>query len=107
MGERGRSEPRYPRWCCLKEGGARAVVNLKDIELTDFVTPSIGFGSRSAVVGKAVAASSAEADFAKTEWAQKLKIRAAKADLSDFERFQLRRAKRARNALVRGAYFKL
>lgn len=91
----------------LKDGATREVVNIKDIELTDFVTPKIGFGARSAVVRKAVESAKTEDQWNTTVWAQKLHIRKAKAALDDFGRFQLRRAKRARNALVRSAFFKL
>ncbi|CAI4222211.1 unnamed protein product [Auanema sp. JU1783] len=81
-------------------GVLRGVRNLKDLQLTKFVT-KIRVGQRTKKVAAAFDEAKINEEFEKTTW---FKTRAAKAireTMTDFDRFKLMRAKQHRNRLIR------
>mgnify|MGYP002062413961 CR=1 FL=1 len=86
-----------------KQGLRRQVANLRDIEITP-LHQVVQFNSGSKAVAEATKKSGVDAKWHESAWAKKIAVRAARKTMTDFERFQLRRIKRQRNALVRAAF---
>ncbi|CAB3410849.1 unnamed protein product [Caenorhabditis bovis] len=81
-------------------GVSRGVRNLKDLQLTKFVT-KIRVGQRTKGVQAAFEAAKVGEEFQKTQWAKKIAQKALRSKLTDFERYKLMKAKQMRNRLVR------
>lgn len=75
----------------------RQAIPLNKVVLTPLVLERLPRGSRTATVNKKWAAADIDGKWAATSWAKKLAVRQRRANLSDFERFQvmvLRKQKR-------------
>lgn len=79
---------------------SRQVITLKKVSLTDLVLAKLPRGSRTNTVAKKWAAADIDGQWAASEPAKKLAVRARRAALSDFERFQVRILKKQRRAAV-------
>eukprot|EP00343_Euplotes_focardii_P008723 CAMPEP_0205826090 /NCGR_PEP_ID=MMETSP0206-20130828/27614_1 /ASSEMBLY_ACC=CAM_ASM_000279 /TAXON_ID=36767 /ORGANISM="Euplotes focardii, Strain TN1" /LENGTH=137 /DNA_ID=CAMNT_0053125739 /DNA_START=37 /DNA_END=450 /DNA_ORIENTATION=+ len=90
--------------CCT--GVSRQIINFKRLALTDF-TVSISRGARLSTLRKAFSEAKIEEKWAATAWAKKLEAKKARDNTSDFERFQIMKAKKHRSALVKAAAKKL
>ncbi|KAL4421522.1 hypothetical protein ABPG75_010813 [Micractinium tetrahymenae] len=84
-------------------GQTRRVVSFKRMALTDF-TVEIPRLAKKAVLKKAIEEADVEAKFAKSGWGQKLAKRAAKAAMTDFDRYQAAAQKMKRSSQVRRAF---
>ena len=73
---------------------------MKTLYLTKF-TVKIPHSAREKTLKKAWAKADVDAKWAESSWAKKLARSSIKANLSDFDRFKLMRAKQARNNIVR------
>merc|ERR1712048_446946 len=80
--------------------------NIKALHLTPF-TIKIGHSARSGTVRKAWEAAQITQKWQETTWAKKIAARERRAELTDFERFKLMKAKQARNRLINVEYGKL
>jgi len=87
-------------------GVLRKDINFKALHLTPF-TVKIGQSSRSGTVRKAWEKAEITKKWQETTWAKKIAARERRAELTDFERFKLMKAKQARNRLVNVEYGKL
>merc|ERR1712212_1083101 len=87
-------------------GVGRKDMNFKAMHLTPF-TVKIGHSARSGTVRKAWEAAEVTKKWAETTWAKKIASRERRAELTDFERFKLMKAKQARNRLINIEYGKL
>ncbi|PAV88325.1 hypothetical protein WR25_07571 [Diploscapter pachys] len=87
-------------------GVPRSVRNMKDIQLTKFVTKA-RVGQRTGPLKKALEADKINEKWAETTWAKKLAAKAKRQTLNDFDRYKLMRAKQARNKIVRAEFNKL
>lgn len=63
--------------------------NLNHVTLTNIVIPKINRGSRTAQVKKTWAANETDKKWEATSWAKNIARRQRRADLTDFERFQV------------------
>lgn len=75
----------------------RQAISLNKVVLTPLVLEKLPRGARTATVNKKWAAADIDSKWAATSWAKKLAVRQRRANLSDFERFQvmvLRKQKR-------------
>jgi len=70
-------------------GVTRHVANFKDISLTDIVI-KCPRGARNKALEKAVTKSEALLKWSKTNWGKKLNAKNVKANLTDFQRFEVR-----------------
>ncbi|OXU25442.1 hypothetical protein TSAR_015705, partial [Trichomalopsis sarcophagae] len=84
----------------------RGQMRLSDLHLTKFRL-KFPFTGSTRVVRKAWEAGKIDEEWAKTMWAKKVEAKKKRLELSDFDRFKLRRAKRVRNVLRTNAFFKL
>lgn len=80
---------------------ARQAISLGKVVLTPLVLEKLPRGSRTGTVHKKWAAADIDAKWAKTAWAQKLAARKTRANLSDFERFQVLVLKKQRRYAVK------
>ncbi|VDM96941.1 unnamed protein product [Thelazia callipaeda] len=87
-------------------GVRRSVRNFKDLHLTKFRIP-LRSGMRSKNVKKAYDEAKVNEKWAETLWAQKIAKKKLKAQMTDFDRFKLMRAKQLRNRLARVQMAKL
>ncbi|KAK0426291.1 hypothetical protein QR680_009625 [Steinernema hermaphroditum] len=78
----------------------RSVRNFNDLYLTKFKV-NIQHGMRSVNVKKAFDDAEIAAKFTESAWAKKIASKALKAQMTDFDRYKLMRAKQARNRLIR------
>lgn len=85
---------------------SRQAIALAKVVLTPLVLPNLPRGARSTVVAKKWAAAEIDAKWAKTAWAKKLAARSKRAQLSDFERFQVLVLKKQRRFAVNKALAK-
>lgn len=69
--------------------------------MTPLVLAKLPRGSRTATVQKKWAAADIDAKWAESAWAKKLAVRATRANLSDFERFQVMVLKKQRKFAVK------
>lgn len=76
------------------------------VVLTPVVVPNLPRGARTATVNKKWAAGDVESKWAATSWAKKLASRTKRAQLSDFERFQVLVLKKQRRFAVKKAVAK-
>lgn len=83
-------------------GVSRRPIGFGDIRLTDIVI-DIKPGARLPTLLKAYKAADVDAKWAKTSVARKLAVRKARSNLSDFDRFKIRVAKKTRATIVAGA----
>ncbi|VDN58273.1 unnamed protein product [Dracunculus medinensis] len=81
-------------------GVRRCVMNFKDLRLTKFRIP-LRYDMRTKSVRKAYNEAKINEKWPKTQWAQKIAKRALRANMNDFDRFKLMRARQLRNRLVR------
>jgi len=89
-----------------KSGVRRKAANFKHLHLTKFTLP-LRPSARTRTVKKAWDTAKVGDEWDKTVWAKKLKARKLRAQLTDFDRFKLMKAKQARNRLVRSEFKKL
>lgn len=75
-------------------GIARQVISIKRINLTDILIPDVPRGARTKTVRKALAASGAVDAFKASEAGQKIAKATIRANLTDFERHQVMKAKK-------------
>ncbi|CAJ0963933.1 unnamed protein product, partial [Mesorhabditis belari] len=87
-------------------GVSRGSRNLKDLQLTKFKT-NVRVGQRTKGVKKAFDEGKVADKFSQTKWAKNIVNKQKRANLTDFERFKLMRAKQLRNRLVRVELAKL
>lgn len=85
---------------------SRQAIALAKVVLTPLVLPNLPRGARSTVVAKKWAAAEIDGKWAKTSWAKKLASRSKRAQLSDFERFQVLVLKKQRRFAVNKALAK-
>merc|ERR1711993_56892 len=76
-------------------GVSRKDINFKALHLTSFVV-KIGHSARSGTVRKAWEKAEISKKWEATTWAKKIAARERRAELTDFERFKLMKAKQAR-----------
>lgn len=79
----------------------RQAIALKKVSLTDIVLPKLPRGSRTGTVHKKWAAADIDGKWAASEPAKKMAIRARRAALTDFERFQVMVLKKQRKVAIR------
>ncbi|KAL8618072.1 60S ribosomal protein L14 [Nucella lapillus] len=87
-------------------GVLRCDLNFKALHLTQF-TVKVGPSARTGTVRKAWEKAEVSKKWEETTWAKKIAARERRAQLSDFERFKLMKAKQARNRLINVEYGKL
>ena len=75
-------------------GVERQSINFKRLSLTDIVLPGVTPGMNVRSLKKKWEAADAQAKWDATAWAKKRAIRKARANLNDFERFKLRKARK-------------
>ena len=85
---------------------ARQAISLGRVVLTPLVLEGLPRGTRTGVVSKKWAAAEIDAKWAKTSWAKKIAQRERRAQLNDFERFQVLVLKKQRNFAVKKALAK-
>mmetsp|Transcript_930 Transcript_930/g.1289 ORF Transcript_930/g.1289 Transcript_930/m.1289 type:complete len:132 (+) Transcript_930:357-752(+) len=68
--------------------GRRQTISFKRVQLTDIVLP-LPRGARKKTLRKVWTEGEVEAKFAKTNWGKKVKARATKKSLNDFDRFKV------------------
>lgn len=79
----------------------RQAISLGKVVLTPLVLEKLPRGSRTATVHKKWAAADIDSKWAATAWAKKLAARKARANLSDFERFQVMVLRKQRRYAVK------
>merc|ERR1712121_265501 len=87
-------------------GVLRQDINFKALHLTGLQVP-IGHSARTGTVRKAWEKADITKKWQETTWAKKIAARERRAELTDFERFKLMKAKQARNRLINVEYGKL
>merc|ERR1712178_331112 len=87
-------------------GVLRKDINFRALHLTPF-TVKIGQSSRSGTVRKAWEKAEITKKWQETTWAKKIAARERRANLSDFDRFKLMKAKQARNRIINVEFGKL
>jgi large subunit ribosomal protein L14e len=92
---------------CPQTGVARHALNFKDMSLTGIVADKVAPSCRDGPLAKAIDKSGCLAAWAATAWSKKLTARSTRANLNDFQRFQVKSHKQTRNRLVRTAFRKL
>lgn len=80
---------------------ARQAIALGKVVLTPLVLANLPRGSRTSTVHKKWAAANIDGEWAATAWAKKLAARKTRANLSDFERFQVLVLKKQRRYAVK------
>ena len=80
-------------------GVKRQALNFKRLQLTDFKVKIAHSGS-STSVKKALEKGDVVAKFNATAWAQRLRSRARRAELSDFDRFKVMILRKQKRAIV-------
>merc|ERR1712183_225094 len=81
-------------------GVKRHMMPVKRMSLTDLRT-KIPFGAREKTLRSALKKDDIMTKWGETKWAKKLKVKKARAQMNDFQRFMLYRAKKARSKLVK------
>ncbi|CCE87097.1 Piso0_005636 [Millerozyma farinosa CBS 7064] len=84
----------------------RQAISLTKVVLTPIVLPNLPRGARTGTVTKKWAAADIDAKWSATSWAKKLASRQRRADLTDFERFQVLVLKKQRRYAVKKAIAK-
>ncbi|RLV93410.1 60S ribosomal protein L14-B [Spathaspora sp. JA1] len=84
----------------------RQAVALAKVVLTPIVLPNLPRGARTATVNKKWAAVEIDSKWAATTWAKKLAAKERRAELSDFERFQVLVLKKQRRFATKKALAK-
>ncbi|GME83614.1 unnamed protein product [Ambrosiozyma monospora] len=84
----------------------RQAIALAHVVLTPLVLEKLPRGARTGVVSKKWAAASIDAKWSKTSWAKKIAQKERRAQLNDFERFQVLVLKKQRNYAVKKAVAK-
>lgn len=79
----------------------RQAITLKKVSLTDIVLPQMPRGARTSTVHKKWAAADIDGKWAASAPAKKLVIKARRAALTDFERFQVMVLKKQRRMAVK------
>ncbi|CAL1541088.1 unnamed protein product [Lymnaea stagnalis] len=87
-------------------GVGRKDINFKALHLTQF-TVSVGPSARTGTVRKAWEKAEITKKWEQSTWAKKLATAKRRAELTDFERFKLMKAKQARNRLINVEFGKL
>uniref|UniRef100_A0A914E6L0 Large ribosomal subunit protein eL14 n=1 Tax=Acrobeloides nanus TaxID=290746 RepID=A0A914E6L0_9BILA len=87
-------------------GVIRGVRNFKDLHLTKYKVP-IRLGQRTKGVKEAFEKAGINEQWKNSLWAKKLEKRHIRANLTDFERFKVLRAKQLRNRILRTELGKL
>merc|ERR1712216_337334 len=83
-------------------GVRRHMMLVKRLSLTDLKT-KIPFAAREKTLKKALASEGTIKKWGETSWAKKIKVKKIRAEMSDFDRFKLYRAKKARSKMVKTA----
>lgn len=84
----------------------RQAISLNKVVLTPLVLENLPRGARTATVTKKWAAADINAKWAKSSWAKKLDAKQKRAQLSDFERFQVLVLKKQKRYTVKKALAK-
>ncbi len=84
-------------------GVRRQVMSLKRVNLAEQVLEGVARGASTTEITAALTASSAVADFEKSATGQKLAKAALRRNLTDFERFKVRQAKKARSYILKSS----
>ncbi|XP_002741492.1 large ribosomal subunit protein eL14-like [Saccoglossus kowalevskii] len=87
-------------------GVMRQAVNMKRLHLTKFVL-KIPHSVRTKIVRKAWEKDEITKKWQDTTWAKKIVIKEKRAQLTDFDRFKLMKAKQARGRIIRTQYNKM
>ncbi|KAH9515655.1 60S ribosomal protein L14 [Bulinus truncatus] len=87
-------------------GVSRKDLNFKALHLTPY-TVKINHSARTGTVRKAWEAAEVTKKWEQSSWAKKLATAKRRAELTDFERFKLMKAKQARNRLINVEFGKL
>merc|ERR1711973_696377 len=82
------------------QGVPRQVFRFQDLNITD-LSVNIPHGARGGCIRKKYVADDIDGQWAKTAWAQKIKKREEKRNLSDFGRFKEKIAKQQRNRKIK------
>ena len=77
-------------------GVARQVISYNDVTLTPYVVKGLPRAARSPVVAKYFEKAGVQAKWEASAWAKKLAARKRRAELTDFERFQVMKLKKQR-----------
>merc|ERR1711981_712598 len=83
----------------------RQKINLKRCELTKFKCTLL-HGARTRTVNKAWAAADIDGQWSGSAWAQKLAKKSVRANINDFQRFQVMKLKQQRRRIVNSALSK-
>merc|ERR1711979_91983 len=78
---------------------SRCKINMNNIQLTKFKLEFL-HGARTSTVKKAWEAAGMDAKWAETAWAKQIVKKNVRANLGDFQRFQVMKLKQARRALI-------
>jgi len=89
-----------------KSGVPRHACGFKHMQLTKFLLP-LRHGARAKTVGKAWDTAKLSELWQNSLWAKKLNARELRANMTDFDRFKLMKAKQARNRIVHLEYTRL
>lgn len=84
----------------------RSAVHFNKVLLTSIVIEKLTRGARTGTVKKQWIAADVDNQWAKTSWAKKLAKRERRAQLTDFERFQVSVLKKQRNLAIHKAIAK-
>merc|ERR1712226_1433891 len=91
---------------CPQTGVSRKMVNFKCMSITDFVIEKLPHSIRDGPLSKAIDKSEVLTKWEETPWAKKLASRARRAQLNDFERFQVKVHTQTRNRIIRKEFRK-
>mmetsp|Transcript_3622 Transcript_3622/g.6881 ORF Transcript_3622/g.6881 Transcript_3622/m.6881 type:complete len:136 (-) Transcript_3622:1495-1902(-) len=81
-------------------GVARQVMPLKRVSLTDLMVPCSSHGIRTKTVRGLMESEEIERKWAESSWGKKLAARKRRAEMTDFERFEVMLLKKARNSAI-------
>lgn len=87
-------------------GVPRSVISLKHVNLTDF-SIKIPFGSRTGTVKTAWEKADVVSKWNETPWAKKIAAKERKSQMTDFDRFCVRKLKKRREVIIRKEMGKL
>jgi len=79
----------------------RCVMNFKDLQLTRILSNKIRFNQRNGSVKKVWNDEKINEKWSSSTWAKKIAKRALRANMNDFDRFKLFKAKQTRNRIIR------
>eukprot|EP00088_Acartia_fossae_P040009 TRINITY_DN41642_c0_g1_i1.p1 TRINITY_DN41642_c0_g1~~TRINITY_DN41642_c0_g1_i1.p1 ORF type:complete len:165 (-),score=3.28 TRINITY_DN41642_c0_g1_i1:222-716(-) len=89
-----------------QSGIERQYITLRRLALTRFVTPDVPRGCPSVELEKKLREHNTVGKWQQTNWAKKIAIKKLRANLNDFQRFQVRSLKRQRKTIIMTKCFK-